>query len=223
MCNEEIKFLSRTFLFKNVLASDTKEALKGIECRTEELSKGDIILSPSTDKGIIGFVMDGVLEVERVRLDENSIPLNTLKKYSSFGILSVFAPEEEYPTQVRAKTKSRVLVFAREDFISLIEKNSASALNVISFLCEKIAFLNGKIATFSEKNTLSKLCAYLIGEYKKCGSEIPLCATKMSAALGVGRASLYRDITALEEQDIITVENKKIIIKRPNGLERNKK
>lgn len=222
MRNEEIKVISKTFLFGGMEIDDVIGVLSGIECSVVSYAKGDIILSSASDSGVIGFVTEGTLEVARLRLDENSIPLNTLKKYSSFGILSVFAPEEEYPTQIRAKTKSKVLFLNTEDFITMIKNNSAVALNVISFLCTKISFLNAKIAMFSEKNTLSKLCSHLMNEYKKCGSEIPLCATKMSAAIGVGRASLYRDLAVLEEQGAINVENKKIIIKRPQGLERDK-
>ena len=46
---------------------------------------------------------------------------------------------------------------------------------------------------------------------------------QVANAIGVGRASLYRAMSALAEQGIIEVENKKIIIKNSDEFERKLK
>ena len=104
--------------------------------------------------------------------------------------------------------------------LTLVNSYSEISLNVIRFLTDRIAFLNKKISTFSEKSTMQRLCSYLIGEYEKHGEVIPFSPTKISAKINVGRASVYRDTARLVELGYAAVDDKTIILKCPMGLER---
>ena len=221
MQENEFEFLTNTFLFKGKTEEEVERLIRDVCCYSRAFTKGATVFSSDTDGKAIGFIIEGVCEVLRIRSDEEPIPLNTLKKHSSFGIISIFSDSEEFPTVIKAKTAATVLFFDEKSFKSLISKDGALAMNVIAFLCGKISFLNEKIATFSEKSTCSKLRSYLSARYKQGYTEIMINATKLSAALGVGRASLYRDVAALEKEGTVTLENKKIIILNPQGLERN--
>jgi CRP-like cAMP-binding protein len=95
-------------------------------------------------------------------------------------------------------------------------------MNVIKFLADRIAFLNSRIKTFSEKTTLEKLAAYLLYRYAESGEEIEISKTALASEIGVGRASLYRDLDTLANDGIIALKNKTVIIICPKGLERIK-
>ena len=106
----------------------------------------------------------------------------------------------------------------------MIESSSAVAMNVIRFLAGKIDFLNQKIATFSSDTVEDKLANFLLNEHKKHGSnEFLLNCKRTAEAISAGRASLYRAIASLTDAGIIKLENKKIIILDPQGLERKTK
>ena len=94
-------------------------------------------------------------------------------------------------------------------------------LNIIKFLAKKINFLNDKIAAFSGGKIEEKLAKYLLGLKKKYGSsKFDFNKKKSAEALNCGRASLYRAIDALEKGGFISLDNKKINIIDPEGLER---
>lgn len=212
-------FLSKTFLFQNMDSEEIKSIVSSAKYFVSDFSRDDIIYSSESNEKILGFIIDGSCEVMRLRNDADAISLNTLSKNAAFGILS-FLTEEEYPTQIVAKRKTTVLFFRGNDILSIISQNPKVGMNVIKFLGERISFLNKRIATFSEKSTLQRLASYLLAQYEKHGYEFSVSRTKISTEINVGRASLYRDLTLLENEKIIKSEQKKIIIICPEGLER---
>lgn len=220
MNSEIINFAKDIFPFKNLKEKTIQILLSEIDVSVSSFLKGETVFSKDNYHKTVGFVMDGECEVERERADGDCISLNTLKKYASFGILSVFSPDAEFPTVIKAVKASKVMFISGDDMISIIKKYPTVSMNVITFLSGRIAFLNKKVETFSGKSTVDKLATYLMNKFKELGNEIIVTRTKLSAEIGVGRASLYRDLDFLENKGIIKTEQKKIIIICPEGLER---
>lgn len=220
---EHIEFISRLFPFKGLKEKTIEMIFAEIDYSIEEFRKGDIIFSPSSYQKKIGFVIDGECEVSKVRSEFDSLPLNTLTRYSSFGIMAILCQEAEYPTRISASKLSTVLFINGNDMLATIKKYPTVSMNVIAFLADRISFLNKKIATFSGKSTSEKLATFLLDKYHDMGECICISKTKLSAQINVGRASLYRDLDAFEAESLIKVEPKRIIIISPEGLERIKK
>ena len=217
------EILSKTFLFEGIDESRIENALKNISPSIIKYNRKDIICSPSSYEHNLAFLIDGECRVDRIRHDGASVPLNVLKKGSSFGVISVFADEDEFPTKITATKDTSILYINKNDVELLIEKYHDVALNVIKFMSKKIIFLNKKVATFSEDTVVSKLASFLRDEYKKNGAEFPFNCKRSAESISVGRASLYRAISLLTDEGIIKLENKKIYIIDPDGLERKTK
>lgn len=214
------RFFENTFLFKDLSTKDASLILSDAEIEERTYQKGETIYSPDGFGRKIGFVYKGECTVSR-QSGENMIPLNTAARYDSFGILTCFSEEREFPTVVTARTVCTVLFIRAEELEALIEKNHLISINIIRFLSNKINFLNDKIAAFSGGSIEEKLAKYLLGLKKKHGSsEFDFNKKKSAESLNCGRASLYRAIDALEKSGYVTIENKKIIINDPEGLER---
>lgn len=220
MSLEIIEFASELFPFKNLKEKTLSLIFSEIKYSVSTFQKGDTVFSKESYRKTVGFVMEGECEVEKKRSDGDLIPLNSLPKYASFGILSLFSPEAEFPTIIAAVRPSKILFIDGSDMLSIIRKYPTVSMNVVTFLAGRIAFLNKKIETFSGRSTMEKLATYLIAKYKENGSETTVTRTKLSAEIGVGRASLYRDLDYFESNGLIKTEQKKIIIICPEGLER---
>lgn len=223
MKTEHVEFIKQLFPFKGIEADEIIKVFSSLKHHIAKFMKNDVIYSPTCHDNMIGFMISGECTVFRSFCKGSGIPLNTLKKYSSIGIMAILNPEADYPTTVVASKPSQILFIDGKDMIDLIKKNSRVAMNVIEFLAKKVSFLNKKIATFSERTTLLKVAAYLKNEFDKAGPSIVISRTKMASEIGVGRASLYRDLETLESSGIIRSESKKIILICPEGLERIKK
>ncbi len=203
MDDEIITLLENIKLQKNIYATD------------------ELIFTPNEFQNGVGFVLDGECIVERERADGQAVPLNKLTVGSSFGILSVFACEDKFPTTVRAKKQTQILFISRDDVLYLVNSNGKIAMNVINFMSNRITFLNQKISMFSADSVEQKLSVYLVGRSIEVGKNEFLFNCKGTAeAINVGRASLYRAISDLTDKGLIKLDNKKIYILDREGLER---
>ena len=146
-------------------------------------------------------------------------PINSLKKYDSFGILSVLSENADFPTNVFATRDTTIYFIDREFLYSLLATYPEIQKALLKFLVKKIAFLNNKLLAFSRNTVEKRLASYLllISEER---SEFTLNLKHTAEAINAGRASLYRALTTLEEKRLIAKKAKTIIINDRKGLER---
>ena len=214
-------FLAQTFLFRGISSEKIEAWCESAMPSMRSYAPGDSIYSPLDYEKCVGFVVDGDCVVERKRVDGAPIPLNRLKKYDAFGILSVFSDGEKFPTSIRARKSSEIIFISKEDVMSLVKSESQISLNIIEFMANRIDFLNDKISTFSSGNVEQKLVKYILLEVKSKGLEsFDFNCKKTAESINSGRASLYRAIASLQENNLIKLENKKIYIIDREGLER---
>lgn len=217
-----IDFLSGVFLFDSLKRETLVGIINEISPEIKAFQHKQKIYSPNDYEKKIGFIVNGECVVEQLKADEKTVPLNYLHSGDSFGIMAVLSSEPEFPTQVTALKDSTVVFIKKSELLSVLNKYPSVAMNLIYFLSDKITFLNKKIATFAKDTVEDKLANLLLQEYRKLNStEIPFNCQKTAKAMNVGRASLYRAITALSESGVIILESKKIYILNPKGLERN--
>lgn len=213
-------FLKNTFLFKGVTEEEISDLLRDIVLEEKNYSKGETIICPDGFERKLGIVLKGECLVAR-HASGGFVPLNTIKASESFGILTVFSPREDFPTMVTAKKSVSVLFFSENEVRHLIESSPKVSMNIIEFFARKVSFLNDKIASFSGGSIEEKLAGYILEQQKRNNSlSFDFNKKKSSEALNCGRASLYRAISALESEGLISFENKKIIINDQKGLER---
>ena len=186
-----------------------------------EFEANESIFSPDDFDFKVGFIVQGECTVEKLKADGSSIPLNKLTRGDSFGILTLFSKSKEFPTLVRASKKASVMFLSKETVLELIKKHPQVSLSIISFMSDRIEFLNRKIATFSADSVEEKFAVYLLNEAKALNSaSLTLNLSKTAKILNAGRASIYRAIDALEKLALIKLENKKIYITDLTRLER---
>lgn len=171
---------------------------------------GDVIYQPDNFNNCLGLIKTGCAVVER-----NGVRLNLLKEGSIFGAATLFGSDNEYVTSVTAKTQCEVLFLSQEEVTEILRNDSELAIVYISFLSDKIRFLNKKIAAFTSGSAENKLIYYL-AEISR--GEMPETITykELASALNIGRASLYRAIDSLSEKGFIQKDGKVIKIVDPN-------
>lgn len=217
-------YLSKTFLFRDVEGEKNSDIFSNISPYTKTYEKGEAVFSPDTKVKRLGFVISGECEVRRLRSDNTYVPLNKLKRYDSFGIISLFSENREFPTYVFSTQKCSVLFIDAKDVEYLIANDHRISVSIIKFLTNRIEFLNQKIATFSSAKVDEKLAHFILLEAKRLGClEFEFNKKRSAEAISSGRASLYRAMDALTEKELITYDSKKIYIKDLDGLERMSK
>ena len=221
MSNSYLDFFKNTFLFSNIPEQNIAEALETIALEAKQFTKNEPIYSEGSFENKLCFVYEGSCEVIRLHANGSRLPLNSLNKYDSFGIVAALTDTDEFPSTVRAKKASTVLFITSTDLEALMLRYPIIAINVSKFLAERIIFLNNKVHTFSGSTVEKKLASYLMLTSKKLNSnEFELNRKKTSELISTGRASLYRALDSLASSGVITYDSKNIYINDPEGLER---
>ncbi len=154
---------------------------------------GETIFSPGSFRQAVGIFLQGQAQAEK-KADGRTVVLNRFRPPMMFGAAAVFRSAKEYVTCVVAKTRCRVLFLSDQELDAIFQEDFLAARNYISFLSERIAFLNRKIDSFTKNSAEEKMALYL---HDRCAGRkgpfwIDGSPTRLSRELSVSRATVYR-------------------------------
>lgn len=218
MKNKEI--ISSSFLFSGV-DGDTIEAILSQKSRpTSFFKRGDLVYSSMSEERLVGFIISGRCEIRIERSCGRNTILNVLTEGDSFGILSVYSAEE-YPTKIYATKNTEILFFTDNEIRYFVNNSSQISNNLITFLAEKITFLNKKISAFSASTVEDRLAVFILCEAQRIGGDsFDLNCQRTSREINAGRTSIYRALISLSEGGYISFDKKTVKILDREGLER---
>lgn len=147
--------------------------------------------------------------------------MSTLSEGAIFGAAALFTDQPEYAADIRAVNNAQIVFFAQRLVQRMMRYDAQIAVNYVRYLSERIRFLNKKLYFLSSGTAEQRLASFLLDNLPaREAAELPMPLSKLSLALNVSRASLYRAFDALSEEGAIVKSGKSICI---NDAERLKK
>ena len=199
---------SKLFLLKE-LSEDSVTAISSTFAPTQKFKKGEIIYSADTFKNAIGFVVSG--SVVAVANNHNEILLKNFTQNMCFGVAAIFGGGDNYVSTITAKTDCEILFINEETLKTIFNEYPQVAINYITFISDKIRFLNEKLRVISCMSAEDTLMTYFSSVADRDGyANIPENMTRFAKTLGLSRATLYRALDILEKNGSILKENNKL-------------
>lgn len=207
--NSALKFLKNTRIFKD---ADEKLLTNVLNTygKSVSYSKNDTVFSKETYSPVICIIIKG-----EARVSKGETVISHLKDGEIFGAAFLYNQSYEFENTVTALTPLKVVIIEKSGVDQLIKCDSSISFNYISYLSERIGFLNSKIEGYTKPNAEEKLLLYLKknSDINNGKCEISVSMTELSHVLQISRASLYRVIENLENQGKICRDGKKIYVK----------
>lgn len=207
--NSALNFLKNTRIFKD---ADEKLLTNVLNTygKSVSYSKNDTVFSKETYSPVICVIIKG-----EARVSKGETVISHLKDGEIFGAAFLYNQSYEFENTVTALTPLKVVIIEKDGVNELIKCDSSISFNYISYLSERIGFLNSKIEGYTKPNAEEKLLLYLKknADINNGKCEISVSMTELSHVLQISRASLYRVIEALENQGKICRDGKKIYVK----------
>lgn len=196
------QILKTCFLFDGVSGEEFERIFKVLPDSTH-ISRGELVYSTKETHRSLGLVLSGELIVYRIGSDGKREKCNHLKPGDAVGVASLYGGNE-FVSDVEAKKDSQVL-FLEEDFLTkLWSENQKIALNYITFLSNRIRFLNQSMnrvrGSVNEQKVFQVLKSYAD---EKGLVKLPFSMSELASRLNIGRSSLYRAIDTLESTNQI--------------------
>ena len=197
MKDNELAVLSRSSLFTGIPASSLTAVL-GEAGRVERFAEKDEISVAVKGERRLGIVLSGEVAV----IGAGGVPLNRIPQSGTFGAAALFGNGAGAPTRLTAKKPSTVF-FLTEREVERLTDDPVIRRNLLSFLCDRIRFLNRKVATFSAAGAAEKVALYLAEQARDGRVTVEGGLAQLARTLDLGRASLYRALDRLEEEGTI--------------------
>ena len=213
-CNQStLDFLLTLPLFKG---ADQEKLQKSILngsfiCRT--YLSGEVICSPvDSEKRLVMFCSG---EASVYSADESrTLLLRTLGAGKTVGVANLFSADS-FVSRVIADKKCETVEISAAEFGKLLEADSALLYNYITFLSNKISYLNKKIVCLTAGSAERRLALYLDSHSSEIESDtftLPIPMNALAEMLNLGRASLYRAADKLEADGFIARDGKNITL-----------
>ncbi len=198
--------VSTLFLFENLTETEKSEVTASLP-KPVSFNKNDCI-SCGENAAALGIIISG-----KASAAVGSFTKRSFTAGDTIGAAALFTGSEPYKSQIRAKSSCEVL-FLSEGFLRyLFSKYPKTALNYISFLSNKLVFLNNRIDQLSAGGASEKLYRYLAASANSAGFLTVPNMTALAQLTGIGRTSLYRCLDELEASGMIDRKNNTIKVK----------
>jgi len=211
LSTEELKLIKSSFLFADCKESELNEFFKNGECSVCFFKKGESIILGGKEEKRLGILLSG--KASATCNEGGKGALKVFLKGELFGAASVFCRTGIEPfSKMKALSNCRVFFITKSGIERLLSRNPERALSYISFLSDRVAFLNRRISTFTSREAVSRVAKHIIDN----ADENSVCKnvnfSALAKSLDISRASLYRAKSELIELNAIAVENKDVII-----------
>lgn len=183
-------------------------------CPSRRFSAGDVIYSASSFEKCLCVVLSGKVVVSGASGTSN-VRLKTGSAGDTFGAAALFGSSGTYVSTVTAKTACEVLFIPESTLADVLSSDPSAALSYITFLSEKIRFLNEKITSFTAKNA----DVAVAGALARAADGSPLNMSLLSKRLGISRTSLYRSFENLSRAGLISYSDGVLKILKRKDLE----
>ena len=210
MENSLIGALQSAALFRGIAPEDLQTLLQCFNPLYKRYEKGEIAVAAGDPLSGVGLVAQGEVEI----LHENASGSKSLLSFAgqgqTFGEIAAFAGQTVWPATVTARTESVLMFIPPERFLGQCPRacgfHKTLIQNMLKILSEKAIRLNKKVEYLEIKGIRPKLCAYLLEQRKRNGSDtfiLPMSKSELADYLSVSRPSMSRELGLMRDEKLL--------------------
>lgn len=198
--------INEMFLFSGLGNDALKDATSNI--KTSCFERGEIIYDKTDFRRAIGVFLSG----KGYAGDKNTHKAE-FTPGDVFGAAALFGAGECYVSRITAARDSEVAFIYEDEILALMKKYPVCAVNYITFLSDKIRYLNRKIAQYTGPGAAARLYRLLCDEADDEGKIIDINMSALASLAGMGRTSVYRALDELIRDGSVEKSGKTLTIR----------
>ena len=220
-----IDVLKESKIFDSIKGDDIYKVIPCLDYKIKSYNKGSIIFMEGDFVENIGIVLSGVCEITKENLAGDKVIVSIIKKSDMFGESIVCRKDKKSPVNVTAIEDTKVIFISYDRIIRSCDNKCEFHINLINnllmIIAQKNFILNNKIDILLLKGMREKIATFLLRKYKETGKEsfdIELNRNQLSEYLNVCRSSLSRELSKMQDENIISYSKNKFTIKDIEAL-----
>ncbi len=195
-------------------------------CRVQECRKSDVLFHEGDPYRGFYVVLKGSVKIFRMTPEGKETVLHVLFPPQTLAEIPMFAGED-YPAHAECLAESRVLFVEKDGFLTLLRQNPDLSLRMLAGLSKRLRHLAAQLEDLTAHDVRTRLVHYLLDEYRhqKPGPLLPRITLRISKSvlasqIGTTLETLSRTFGKLEEDGLIGMKGKVILLEDIGGLER---
>ncbi len=197
-------------LFRGMEISQVLAALEAVGVRRVCYRRGETIYRPHDFSRDLGILLSGTVAVTK-----GDFPVSRLRPGDLFGAAALYNEEPDYVTTLNVLADCAVLLLSQDWLEGQMDLRPELRRNYIRYLSGRIRFLSGKMEELTGPTAEAKLLHYLAQRAQAGTVALDCSMTELAKRLGMGRASLYRALDALEGEGTIKRNGKTVLLAAP--------
>lgn len=212
---EIISVLLKSDLFKGMNQEEMILFLDQNTYKVNTYTKNDIFALANDKVNYLMIVLEGTLIARMVSESGKFIEIDKIEEGRIVAPAILFATKNTYPVNVIPETETSVFFIHRDSFLKAMNHNEKLLHNFIRIVSDINRFLSTKIHSLSLKSIRGKLAEYILNEANKQNSKkikLPLTKQELANKFAIARQALSRSLSELEEESLIVVKGREILI-----------
>ena len=207
---EELARVRRSPLFTGMEEAAVLSALETDGVHRLRYRKGETIYRPHDFSRKLGILLSGSIAVTK-----GDFPVSRLRPGDLFGAAALYNEETDYVTTLNVLSDCAVVFLSQDWLEGQMDLHAGLRRNYIRYLSGRIRFLSGKLEELTGPTAEAKLFHYLAQRAREGVVELDCSMTELAKRLGMGRASLYRALDALEGEGTIKRTGRTVLLTAP--------
>ena len=166
---------------------------------------GQIISDRPGGVPAVGLILSGRVDAYSVALDGKDVQLSSLAAGECFGVCNLLA-QAELETVLRCAEDSDVLYIPKPVLLRLMRQDVDFALRYAALCNKKLQFLIRRIELLTMQSCRGRVIAYLLERQVDHTVHLTGSREDLARQLGVSRAALFRELSALQGRNAIRAE-----------------
>ena len=203
-------------IFYNIDATEREKLLHCLEAKTINFKKNRIIVNNASNTNTLYIIKKGHAEIIRIEYNGNKTVLEKLNEGDIFESKMYNIINNEL--NIISTDDTDVIMIEYDKVINRCKNNCSYHNQLIENLLKEITFRFNKnyerIQILTKKSIREKLLEYFKLESNKYGKSFKINRTYIEIAdyISCDRTALMRELKMLKEDDIISINNKKVKI-----------
>lgn len=217
--NEYLSTLLHCPLFKNLSEEQLRHFLSEPDLYTTTCKKNSFIAIAGEPMEGIGILLEGRAHLTRENVLGQRTIMTEVTPSAMFGEAILFTDMPNWPATIETTKDSKVLFVPLSAFSSTFNHGGAYQIQILTNLLhdmsEKALALTRKVHYLSLKGMRERIFAYFNDLYqrqKQNPIKVPHSRQEMADVLNVSRTSLSRELGRLQDEQIISMDGKKVKI-----------
>lgn len=206
--------ITRSKFFSSLTEERIREILDTIQIKESLFRKGEILAMQDEPCNRLILLTRGSVTAEMTDPAGKIIKVEDIYAPNPLAILFLFGDNNRFPVQATAREEVEALVIPKQSVLKMLSMDEQLLKNYLDISAIYASRLSQKLHFMTFRTIRQKLALYFLRLAKQQGDTILLDRTQESLAeyFGVTRPSLSRELKKMQEDKLISMTKKQVII-----------